>query len=64
MTVSEWVALLSPLANIIVVAIIVPAMTNARNTHTQLAVLQYQVRLLLQKNGIDVPEHTLPSGHQ
>lgn len=62
MTASEWITLLSPVANLILVAFVVPSITQAKNTQTQLAVLRYQVSLLMQRNGIAVPEETLPTG--
>lgn len=58
MTAAEWIGLVSPLANLLVIAFVIPAMSQARATQTQLAVLRYQVSLLMQRNGIAVPEES------
>ena len=62
MSVSEWVALISPLANIVVLGLVIPAMNRNRHLSEQLAVMQFQIKLLLQKNGIDVPADHIPYG--
>ena len=62
MTVSELVALISPAANIVVLGMVIPAMNRNRHLSEQLAVMQYQIKLLLQKNGIDVPDQHIPYG--